>query len=210
MVAATAAARADVDRLITAWDDALAARLFADNVDADEPLPRRRAAIERLGSQYGPLAPDPSEPVSSTSPAHCSWWLRGPGGRVRVEIRLTPQSPPLVQTLTLVGVPHPSPRVRAAAESVAEWLGHDDPGDLDGLVLAPRAEVAEMSRQLRAGGVWAGRCTVSGVLAGDGTREVTFRLSGERMPLQLQLIVDPASGGIGTLMLSPLSPANPS
>jgi CubicO group peptidase (beta-lactamase class C family) len=209
MVAATAAARADVDRLITDWDDALAARLFADNVDADEPLSRRRTAIERLITEYGPLIPDPDEPVASNSPAHCVWWLSGAGGRVRVEIRLTPQSPPLVQTLTVAGVPHPSPRVRAAAQAVAEWLGHDDPGQLDGLSLAARADVAELTRQLRAGGVWAGRCTVSGVLSGDGIRDVTFRLAGERMPLQLQLIVDPASGGIGTLTLSPLSPVNP-
>jgi len=209
MVAATAAARADVDRLITAWDDALAARLFADNVDADEPLLHRRAAIERLRAEYGPLTADPAERVWSASPAHCSWLLHGSGGRVRVEIRLTPQVPPLVQTLSLVGVPYPSPAVRAAAEAAAEWLGHDDPGDLEGLPLAPGAEAAEITRQLRAGGVWAGRCTVSDVLAGDGVREVTFRLAGERTGLQLQLIVDPATGGIDSLTLTPLSPAGP-
>ena len=207
MGAATAAARRDVTRLISGWDDALAADLFADNVDADEPLPLRRAGIERLVKElgpFGPLEPDPEEPVTSSSPAQCTWWLRGAAGRIRVEIRLTPQSPPLVQTLTVTGVPNASPRMLAAAELVAERLGHDDPGVLEGLPLAAGADRPEVIRQLRAGGSWAGRSTVSGVLAGDGSRDVTFRLTGGRLPLQLRLIIDHASTDIAVITLTPL------
>jgi len=39
--------------------------------------------------------------VESDSPAHARWWVEGPGGRVRLEVRLSPERPPLVQTLTV-------------------------------------------------------------------------------------------------------------
>ena len=44
----TIEARAAVERLLERWDDAEAAALFSMNVDLDEPVARRRAAIEGL------------------------------------------------------------------------------------------------------------------------------------------------------------------
>ena len=84
--AATVAARSAVQRLISEWDDDLAARTFAMNVGLDEPLPARRATIERLRERHGSLRPDEHEPEESLTSLHSAWWLKGDRGRLRVEI----------------------------------------------------------------------------------------------------------------------------
>ena len=97
----TLAAQGDVVRLLQSWDDELASRVFAANVDMDEPLERRRAAATLLRERLGDLHLDVSTPPESSSPAQLTWWMAGPRGRVRVAISLSPESPPAVQTLEL-------------------------------------------------------------------------------------------------------------
>ena len=97
----TLAARDAVVRLLQSWDDELAARVFAANVDMDEPLERRRAAALRLRERLGDLSLDASAPPESLSPAQLTWWMVGPGGRLKVAISLSPESPPAIQTLEL-------------------------------------------------------------------------------------------------------------
>ena len=77
------------------------ATLFAANVDMDEPLERRRAAALRLRERLGDLSLDASAPPESLSPAQLTWWMVGPGGRLKVAISLSPESPPAIQTLEL-------------------------------------------------------------------------------------------------------------
>ncbi|GAA0342377.1 serine hydrolase [Actinoallomurus spadix] len=99
----TAEARAAVERLLREWDPAVAAAWFAGNVDLDLGLGHRRAAIERLAGEVGPLL-DPAAPeeiIRSDSPAHAVWEVRGERGMLRCEIRLNPQDPPRIQTLTV-------------------------------------------------------------------------------------------------------------
>jgi CubicO group peptidase (beta-lactamase class C family) len=206
--AATEQARRDVTRLVTAWDDDLAERLFAMNVDLDEPLTNRRAAVERIVATIGPLERDEAAPVTSSSPAHRAWWLRGPGGRVRVEIRMSPELPPRVQTLTVTAVPEPSAALRRAADAVARLLGTDGE-DLADETLSPGGELAvaddlrqEAARQLRVAAAWAGASRITEVVAGDGRREATFRLEGERCAVLLAVTVDPATGTVTALTLS--------
>ena len=85
------AARDAIERLLASWDDDLAAATFSMNVDMDEPMEHRRAAIERLRETHGALRRSDEAPVSDT-PLHAAWWLEGePGrGRVKVEITLDP------------------------------------------------------------------------------------------------------------------------
>ena len=113
------AARDAIERLLASWDDDLAAATFSMNVDMDEPMEHRRAAIERLRETHGALRRSDEAPVSDT-PLHAAWWLEGePGrGRVKVEITLDPQPVPKVQWLELTSVPEPDPRWRAAAEAL--------------------------------------------------------------------------------------------
>jgi hypothetical protein len=203
--AATEQATRDVTRLVTAWDDDLADRLFAMNVDLDEPLANRRAAVEHMVATLGPLEPDEAAPMTSSSPAHRAWWLRGPGGRVRVEIRMSPELPPRVQTLTVSAVPDPTAALRGAAEAVARRLGTGDEGPTGGEPLAVVDDDVrqDVERQLRVASAWAGASRVTEVVAGDGRREATFRLEGERCALLLALTLDPATGRVTVLTLSP-------
>ena len=97
----TLAAQGHVVQLLRRWDDELAARVFADTVDMDEPLERRRAAMARIRERLGDLSLDVAAPVESLSPAQLTWWMTGPGGRLKVAISLNPESPPAIQTLEL-------------------------------------------------------------------------------------------------------------
>ena len=49
--------RRSAEDLIRGWDDARAAEIFAENVDFDRPFAERRAEIEQLVAEIGPLAP---------------------------------------------------------------------------------------------------------------------------------------------------------
>jgi CubicO group peptidase (beta-lactamase class C family) len=112
-------AREAIERLLASWDEELAAATFSMNVDMDEPIERRRAAIERLREIHGALRRSEEEPAF-WSPFGGEWWLEGePGrGRVKVEITLDPQPVPKVQHLDLTSVPEPDPHQRAAAEAL--------------------------------------------------------------------------------------------
>jgi CubicO group peptidase (beta-lactamase class C family) len=100
----TAAARLAVERLLRHWDDQVAAELFAENVDADEPLDRRRIRIAELAADIS-LDENPRplidcSPISRT-PAQLAWTVPGRTGSLRCEISLTPEQRPRVQTLTV-------------------------------------------------------------------------------------------------------------
>ena len=106
----TRAAQRAVSALIHDWSDAAAARLFAENVPLDEPYENRRAAIARaIAAVDGllPLTPEVQQATagiireSSSTPSHLVWRLPGNRGALRVEIRLTPRKPPLVQTFSV-------------------------------------------------------------------------------------------------------------
>jgi hypothetical protein len=195
----TEAAAAAVERLLEAWDDDLAAGLFAANVDLDEPLAARRRRVEAIRELLGPLSPDPAGPVEHASPAHRSWWLRGPRGRLRVEIRLTPQRPPLVQTFTLTPVPAPSPTLRRAVTMLRLSLNSGLPRVPELMALSPAVDRGALTRLLQAGAAWAGPVREAEVLAGDGGVETSVRLAGTRRDLvvgvRLALEGPPAPNG---------------
>jgi CubicO group peptidase (beta-lactamase class C family) len=201
MTSAAAAARAGIDDLIDAWDDALAARLLASNVDADEPLSRRRAAIERICADLGPLRRDGGESQSS-SPAHAVWWRTGPGGRVRIEIQLSPQFPPRVQTLSVTAVPWPPPAVQDLAERLAAGLAAPDPGWPAGWE-APAGESDRIARELRVAAAWSGACRAVVVTSGDGQSQAAFRLEGGAIGLNLALSWVPGTGRLTSFGLTP-------
>ena len=98
-----------VERLTNDWDESLVAEWFTENVEQDEPWAVRRRHLERLQARHGQLAPDPrSEPVD-VGPAQAVWWLRGErGGRVKVDILLSPHPIPRIQAVTWLSVPEPA------------------------------------------------------------------------------------------------------
>lgn len=86
------------ERLFAAWDDELADKWFAHNMDLDVPRAERR---ERAGTAAGSTdwqaVPDS---LTSRSAAHAKWKLVGPGGEVWVELLMSPDPTPLIQLLT--------------------------------------------------------------------------------------------------------------
>jgi CubicO group peptidase (beta-lactamase class C family) len=210
----TAAARADVERLLVAWDDELAARLFAMNVELDEPLARRRAEIERLRESHGRLGPEPALPDESATPLHLAWWLAGErGGRVRIEIRLSPEGPPLVQTLALTVVDEPSPALADVAAAVVAAANGPDRALAGNVDLDPAIDRTALAQQL--GIVAAGHAPLElgPAVHGDGTTTATWRLRSRRNGrdvLDLELGRDPSTGIVTRLRLVPRPPIVPS
>ena len=177
-------ARDDIERLLSSWDDDLARGTFSMNVDLDEPLEHRRAAIERLRETHGELRRS-DEPATGDSSFHLKWWLEGDRGRVQAEIMLDPQPTPKVQSLELTSVPEPDPRVRAAAEAQVAAANGD--GSEPSLVLV---------RTLF------GRCTMGRPIAADAL-SATFRVSGERGELDLAVTIDGTTGGLASATWTP-------
>jgi CubicO group peptidase (beta-lactamase class C family) len=189
----TLAAQRTAEELLTRWDDQLAAGLFAMNVDLDEPVGRRAAAVARAVDWLGPFEPDRSTAAVSDTPAHRRWWMRGRGGRLQLELRLTPQRPPRVQTLTVTPVGDPVDPLRPAVLAVLTALNTDHslwPGRQHGLAVPAGESEPELTRLLRSAAAWAGPCTLGSAVAGDGRLESTVRLTGRRASLLLTLAMD--------------------
>ncbi|NJC69419.1 beta-lactamase family protein [Planosporangium thailandense] len=187
---ATLEARADLERLLTEWDDAIAARWFADNVELDEPLSRRRAQLERLREQVGPLQPEDGQQPVHDSPAHCAWWLRGRGGRVRVEIRLTPEHPPRVQTFNVTAAIRPNDRLSALVDEIVAALNEPSPSFPASITTAPSVDREQLTRLMRLAAAWAGGCRLAEVRAGDGETATTIAITGRSGDLLLSLRTD--------------------
>ena len=199
----TTAARAAVMRLLAHWDSELADRVFAENVDMDEPLARRRAAIERLKEQTGPLGEDPSAPVEIASPANVTWWLRGTQGRVKVRIGLSPERTPRIQTLELTAVPDPPAELRRIAGVLAAALAADAPAWPSRELEAQRdADIPAFNRALCAAAAAVGTCRLGEAVDGDGRHSATFRLTGEHGDLDLSLTIAPDTNRVSGLSLA--------
>jgi CubicO group peptidase (beta-lactamase class C family) len=203
------AARAAVDDLIETWDEAVATRLFAMNVELDEDLASRRAAIENLRAVHGRLRPDPTEPASSWSPADVAWWLAGDRGRVKVEILLDAERPPLVQSLEITSVPEPPARLTAIAERIVAVLASASPVWPDDLALGAAVDRAAVERELRATEAVFGPIALGPVTSSDGQREASWRLrgGGGDVTLALELAADQAT--IAKVSLVPVTLESP-
>jgi len=205
----TMEARKVVEGLFDRWDDDSAADLFAMNVELDEPLERRRAAINRLGEVHGRLRPDQVAETESHSPAHIAWWMVGERGRVKVEILLSPERPPHVQSLTLTSVPDPSPALAAFADRLAALLGTPGPSWPSDVPLAASADRPAIERGLRAAEARFGPVALGLPTAGDGEKSATWRLSGDRGDLTLAIELDAPDGAVEKATFAPVSMETP-
>ncbi|MEO8425126.1 MAG: hypothetical protein ABI595_14610, partial [Actinomycetota bacterium] len=163
-----------------------AAATFSLNVDMDEPLEQRRAAIERLRETHGALRRSDEAPTSDT-PFHAAWWLEGEAGRgrVKVEITLDPQPVPKVQWLELTSVPEPDPRARAAARAL---VASANGGTLE-ISLGDDVDRAVVERDLFLVRTLLGPGRLGVPIAADGS-SATFEVIAERGTLDLAVSVD--------------------
>jgi CubicO group peptidase (beta-lactamase class C family) len=172
----TLAAQQAVSELLLHWDDAAADGLFTANVAQDRPLAQRREDIRRLRDGIGEFRPDQARPAEFESPAHCRWWLTGELGSAAVQIRLAPLREPRVQQLVLAVPPAPGSALDRAVTILTATLNAgalEWPADLPATL-----STANALRQLRLAAAWAGRCELTGYLAGDGGSAVTAELAG--------------------------------
>jgi CubicO group peptidase (beta-lactamase class C family) len=189
----TLAAADTVNGLLSDWDDAVADQLFAPNVPLDAPYPERRAQVTRLRDRLGgSFAPDADRRPESDTPAHRRWWLTGDRGTVQVQIQLSPQRPPRVQSLTIAVPPAEGSALSRAMESVVKFINEGERADPD---------LDQWARRLRMVAAWAGRVRPGTWRAGDGETTTQADLVGELATIQLTLTVNP-EGTIRDLTLT--------
>jgi hypothetical protein len=162
--------------LLGGWDDAVADAAFAMNLDLDQPRAARRAAMEAAVEQIGPLEPDPDRPEESWSPAHAAWWLRGPGGWLRVGLLTTPEPRPTIQTLALRVVHTPSEALRSTADALLAETALDAPAWPAGLRASDGLATDDVRRSLRAAAARLGHLALGLPIEGDGTTTATWEL----------------------------------
>jgi CubicO group peptidase (beta-lactamase class C family) len=185
----TLAARDAVNRLLSSWDDAEAERLFSPNVAQDAPFAERRNAIAVIRDRIGVFrSGDAPRAAEHDSPAHCRWWLAGERGVIQVQILLTPEHPPRVQSLTLAIPPAPDSPLAEVLDKVIAWLNGGEP-----VPAADGVDLAQLGRRVRAAAAWAGTCTPGAYAAGDGATTVTVELTGEHAKLSLSVTIDPVT-----------------
>jgi CubicO group peptidase (beta-lactamase class C family) len=201
----TLAARETVSRLLQSWDDATARELFSENVALDEPFPERQRKIRLIRERLGGLR-DAERPPEFDSPAHCRWWLAGdaevagedpaadgaaaaPRLVVRAEMRLTPERPPRVQSLTLAVPPAAGSPLRATLDRIVALLNDGADTWPSSLAIGPSLDTDLLMRRLRAAAAWAGRCRITGYRSGDGETSASADIQGEFASLVLAVVV---------------------
>jgi CubicO group peptidase (beta-lactamase class C family) len=218
----TLRAQQAVTQLLGRWDDEVAEQLFADNVALDEPLPRRREKIARMWERLGAPSPGTADtaiadtgtkdrlaprPAEFDSPAHCRWWLRGERGDAQVEILLTPENPPRVQSLTLTVPPAADSPLWRQAQAIIDLLN----SSLDGgarswpaeLPVSGLVDTGLLLRQLRMASAWAGPCQPGAFCGGNGQTSTVVELDGEYAGLSLAVELEP---GLQALRRAEISP----
>jgi CubicO group peptidase (beta-lactamase class C family) len=201
---ALAEARATVERLLEAWDDERASSAFAMNVELDEPLDRRRAALEQIRRDHGPLEPDEVLPAESDSPLHRRWWLvDGHGGRVKVDIRLSPEPAPRIQTFNVTSIPNPEPTLAGIMEVIVGAMNGASPAVPAGLDLGPELDATSIARELRVAAARYAPLEMGPVVAGDGRKTATWRLHGPHGELDLAITRDATTGLVAALTMLP-------
>jgi CubicO group peptidase (beta-lactamase class C family) len=100
------------DALIRSWDDQLAGRILADNIDFDRRLTERRAEIEKFIAEIGPLTERRPMPdvLSAATPADVTWSIPGQRGELLCMIHLTPVQPAQIQELEVRVARYDTPR----------------------------------------------------------------------------------------------------
>lgn len=97
------ARQAEVTRLVTSWDLALANSMAAMNLFLDEPADRRRAAIERVRDAAGGECRNEGAFVAENA-LRGRWRMRCASADIRVAITLAPTEPAKVQFLDVAPI----------------------------------------------------------------------------------------------------------
>ena len=206
----TLSAQQVVTGLLTHWDDEVAEQLFADNVALDQPLDRRRERIGRMWERLGPPRPRTQaapRPAEFDSPAHCRWWLHGERGDTQVEILLTPENPPRVQSLTVTVPPAADSALWRQTQALIDLLNSSltdgEPPWPAELPVSGLVDTGLLLRQLRMARAWAGACRPGAFCGGNGQTSTVIELDGEHAGLTLAVELDRGQQSIRRVDIAP-------
>ena len=121
---ALVSAQKDVSQLVMKWDDALAARIAADNLFLDETAERRAARIRDLNAKHG--ACQPALTIEAENALRGKWRMPCERGWVDVAITLAPTMPPRVQYLRAQGVLPPGTEAVKAINTIMKLMNSWD------------------------------------------------------------------------------------
>jgi CubicO group peptidase (beta-lactamase class C family) len=206
----TLSAQQVVSGLLTHWDDEVAEQLFADNVPLDQPLDRRRERIGRMWERLGPPRSStqaPPRPAEFDSPAHCRWWLHGEHGDTQVEILLTPENPPRVQSLTVTVPPAADSPLWRQTQALIDLLNSSltdgvPPWPAE-LPVSGLVDTGLLLRQLRMASAWAGACRPGAFCGGNGQTSTAVELDGEHAGLTLTVELDGGQQSLRRVGIAP-------
>jgi hypothetical protein len=159
---ATIEAQRAVNELLRSWDDAAAEALFSENVRLDAPYAERRRALALVRERIGDFTPDAALGEESDTPAHRRWWLTGERGTVLVQIQLTPERRPRVQSLMLAVPPASGSPLSRAIDHLVAWMNGGVPEWPGSVPVARDMNVGVAARRLRMTAVWAGELSTRG------------------------------------------------
>jgi len=185
----TLAAHDAVSDLLTTWSDAVAAQIFAPNVELDQPLAERQAEIETLRERIGVFTADRSRQPEFDSPAHCRWWVTGPHGTVAVQIKLAPLRQALVQQLVIAVPPPGGSPLANALDQLIGLLSGTAPRWPSDLPSADGFDISRAERELRTATGWAGPCVLDCYLAGRDDTSATVQMTGDDGRVSLEIDV---------------------
>lgn len=94
-------ARAAIERVLNGQDDAHTDPIFSPNVLLDEPAAERVNDLRAVLAVSGPVISSEAISVSAPTPARLEWVLPCERGSLRLELRMTPTTPPLVHSYTV-------------------------------------------------------------------------------------------------------------
>jgi hypothetical protein len=155
------------------------------------------------GTQHR-LAPRPAE---FDSPAHCRWWLRGEHGDTQVEILLTPENPPRVQSLALTVPPAAGSPLWRQLQAIIDLLNSSVAADVRSwpaeLPVSGLVDTGLLLRQLRMASAWAGTCQPGAFCGGNGQTSTVVELDGEYAGLTLAVELEPGQQALRRAEISP-------
>ena len=122
---------------------------------------------------------------------------------------MSPERPPRVQRFEVTSVPEPPEALVSIAERVAALLDRPGPSWPEDLHLDDAIDRASLDRELRAAEALFGPVTLDPVQGGDGVKEASWRLRGDRGDLTLTLEIEPEDGTIRAVKLVPVTLESP-
>jgi len=167
-------------KLLGCWNETDGKTLFSNNVDLDQPLEKRKESIADAMALIGGLNGN-VDSIRTPSASQLSWNEMGEEGHLNVFIQLTPENPPVVQTMNITTVQYPKENLRLIAQSQFE-IASSTASALDG----PLALTNEYVR-------------------GDGTSHVTQVAHGVRGTWHYTVKINPVTEEVleSTVTLAP-------